>query len=120
LKRQFVVPLISAAALLVPAGPAFAIHCKVADKPLGAGSTTPDDWKIAGESGQVVIPGAFVNIGTVFPGEPNEDVFVRGRDFKEIGEEELGTAGRSFGSLPEQDPGPHTNGPEDHGVVSLP
>ena len=113
MRKVFSVGLVAAAALLVPAGPALAIHCKVADKPLGAGAADPEEWKVT-PSGKLVLPGAFVNLTDVFPGAPNEDVFIRGPEAREIGEE-TGIVG--FGSLPPQ---PHENGPPDHGVTEVP
>ena len=109
MRKTLVATLVAGAALLVSAGPAFAIHCKVADKPFGAGSASFEDAKVTPAG--IVLPGAFVNIGEVFPGAPNQDVFIRGPEFREIGEEE-GIVG--FGSLPQE---AHDHGSPDHGVV---
>ena len=105
------------AAMLVPAGPAFALHCKVADKPPGAGVADPDEVKVT-SSGHVVFPGAFINPAafTGDPNAPNEDVFIRGGG--EIPEflEEFFEPVNGAGTLPSQ---PHENGSPDHGVVEI-
>jgi hypothetical protein len=116
-KKATLLAALTVGLLVLPAAPALAIHCAVADKPPGAGTASPSEWKVAGSTGDVVIPGAFVNLSEIFPGAPNQDVFVRGPEAKEIGEEEIGTVGRSFGSLPQE---AHENGPPDHGVVEIP
>ena len=93
--RKVVVTAVSAAALLVPASPALAFHCYVADKPDHAGAFTEDEVFFTGKDGDKIhAPGAFIDL----PAEAGlPDIFVRG---------DLTQA--------------HANGPDDHGIVALP
>lgn len=105
--RQTVIVAIAAAALVVlMAGPAFAFHCYVEDKPAGAGAGTFADIQPAGESGKLYITGAFLD-GSEFGIE--EDIFLRGQPV------DVGVQG--VGTLPQA---PHDSGSEEHGVNSLP
>ena len=92
--------------------PAFAFNCTVPDKQDGAGAVGPDDLIIAGQSGNLVAPGAFI--------DPNDfeeipfdipEVFIRGPRVEDVPATVVGE-----GSLPHQ---PHDNGGSEHGVQSL-
>lgn len=88
------------------AAPALALHCSNAEKPLGAGAITLSDVKVAGNSGQLVLPGGFVSADEV---GSDHDVFLHGPDktsvpFLEEFVLEGDTVGQSLGTLPENSP----------------
>jgi hypothetical protein len=87
----------------------FAVHCYVANKPADAGAVGFGDIKVAGNSEQLVAPGAFIDGDEI--GSP-VDLILRGGADNPF----LDLAGESAGSLPPQ---PHDNGSETNGVLSL-
>jgi hypothetical protein len=106
MRRTLVVALAFVFMFGLMAGPAFAFHCYVEDKPNGAGAVTFADLKVAGNSGKLVAPGAFIS--TEVTGL-DHDLFIRGKPAEDplvVGE----------GSLPEQ---PHTRGSDEHGVQDI-
>lgn len=113
-KRLVLIAVISTMLVVFVGGPAFAVHCTVPDKPSGAGAgidgATGEGLKEAGNSGNFVISGAFVDLSAF--DEP--DLFIRGPEARDFDEEVLGVDVQGFGSLPHQ---AHDNGSEDHGVI---
>jgi hypothetical protein len=105
MKRGLLVAVSVTIFFLMQAGSAFGFHCYVKNKNPDAGDATFADIKAAGNSGKLVVPGAFID-GSEF-GE-SVDVFRHGQP---VGEEEI----VGVGTLPSQ---PHTNG-GDNGVQSL-
>jgi hypothetical protein len=102
MRRLVLLMVTTMLALAVMAGPAFALHCYVADKPNGAGAVTLEDLKVNG-AGKLIAPGAFVSTEET---GATHDIFIRGQPIDDpfvTGE----------GLLPSP---PHHRGSETHGV----
>lgn len=99
MKKRILAVGVSAAAFLVPASPASAFYCGVADRPDFAGQVR---WDKAKET----------NGGSVAPGAFDEGVMIRGGDH----EHTHGTEFKSFGAATPQ---AIENGPSDHGVIEV-
>ncbi len=113
LDRRLVVLLVTlatAAAFILSASPAFAFHCYVENKPNGAGSVTEEDLKVAGNSGKVVAPGAFIDTSET---GLEHDLFIRGQPVPQDDEDEFIVG---LGTLPSQ---PHDAGNTSNGVQAL-
>lgn len=101
--RKSLIALTAAGALAATAAPASAFHCVNLDKKAGAGTFGFEEIKAAGSSGNVVLPGAFIDDG-------DGDVFRRGPQHRFDGV--VGT-----GMLPSR---PMENGTTEHGINWMP
>lgn len=100
MRRAIVTTAACLAAVALPATAATALECVNVAKPTGAGAFTVTDIRMAGNSGQAVLPGAF----TYVP-ELGADIYVHGpedKDFAALLEAEYGidVVGNGFGGLP--------------------
>ena len=105
MRRLLLLTIATLLSLVLMAGPAFALHCYVADKPTGAGAVTEADLKVNG-AGKLIAPGAFISAEET---GLDHDLFIRGQPI-----EDPFVAG--MGLLPSP---PHHRGSPTHGVQEL-
>lgn len=106
MRKRIMLPAIAAAAVLIPAGSASAHYCGIADKPASAGAVDESKFRI-NKGGNVVAPGAFIQIGT----ETGESIFIRGGEGHPQEKPWQSTGSGNLNAI--------ANGPSDHGMVQV-